>query len=139
MKSTYLLRLMSLIIAVAVLAGCSKDDQLAPNASNTEKMVKAPPVWPIYNYGFITGQLSPVPVFSAIKVYNNEGFSIEYRPGTDGSIKIINLPADTYNLMIVYTIQKGELNYNGTHEIFRIPVKDGEATELGVINLPWSF
>ena len=57
-------------------------------------------------------------------------------PGANGAFKIVNLPADSFNLLIVYTFQSGELNYNGTYDIFSILVKDGEATEPGVINLP---
>lgn len=134
MKSTYLIRLMSLIIAVAVLAGCSKDDQLVSNAANTNDiMVKAPP---IYTGGFITGQFIPAPESCLIKVYNDEGFSKEYIPVPDGSFKIAGLPPDYYNLMISYEFSNGEEMKTYYLEIFRVPVKEDEATELGLINLP---
>lgn len=134
MKSTYLLKLLSLIIAVAVMAGCSKDNQLVPNAANTtDKMVKTPP---IYTGGYITGQFIPAPDASVIKVYNNEGFTKEYIPGSDGIFKIVGLPPDVYDLMISYDFSNGEEIKTYYLEIHRVPVKEDEVTELGFINLP---
>lgn len=134
MKSTYLIRLMSLIIAVAVLAGCSKDDQLVSNAANTsDKMVKTPP---IYTGGFITGQFIPAPDYAVIKVYNNEGYSREFISGAEGRFKIPGLPADIYNLMITYQFYDGVVTRTYNLEIIRVPVKEDEVTELGFINLP---
>lgn len=134
MKSTYLMRLMSLIIAVAVLAGCSKDDQLVSNAANTNDiMVKAPP---IYTGGAISGQFIPAPETCLIRVYNDEGFSKEYIPLENGQFRIPGLPPDVYNLMIAYEFNNGEEMKTYYLEIFRVPVKEDEATELGFINLP---
>lgn len=133
MKSSYLIRLMSLIIAVAILAGCSKDKQLVPNAANTnEVMVKARP---IPTGGFLTGYLAPVPLSASIKVYN-DNFSKEYIPGVDGAFKIVNLPPDSYNLWIRYVVQNGESTRSYYLEIFSVPVKENEVTELGIIILP---
>lgn len=134
MKSTYLVRLMSLIIAVALLAGCSKDDQLVSNAANkSDIMVKTPP---IYTGGYITGQFYPVPLSSVIKVNNNDGFTKDYIAGPDGTFKLTGLPPDVYDLMIHYDLPYGEGVRSYYFEIVRVPVKEDEVTELGLVNLP---
>ena len=60
----------------------------------------------------------------------------EYIPAPDGAFKIVGLPPDVYDLMISYSFSNGEEMKTYYLEIFRVPVKEDEATLLGLINLP---
>lgn len=133
MKSTYLVRLMSLFMALALWTGCSKDGQLVPNpGSDADIMVKAPP---IYTGGHIKGQLYPAPDYALIKVFNDE-FSVSSPVTTDGYFRVVFVPEGVYTIGITYEIENGDVTYHGTLEIDRVGVKGGEVTEMGLINIP---
>lgn len=137
MKNSIIMRFLAFFAALLILTGCTKENLLVPQQ---DKSFKAPePEYPVYDYGIIKGLLTPVPYSAAIKVYNNNGFSRDYKAEPGGEFKIINLPADTYNLQIAYVIQKAEYTYTGYFDIWRVSVKEGELTNLGIIELPWSY
>lgn len=124
-----------MIIAVTIITGCSKDEQLVPQQTNSsDKMIKA---LPFLTGGVITGMFTPAPDYCLINVSNNQGFSKDFIPGIDGAFKITGLTPGTYDLMVSYAFfLEGEPMKTYYLDILGVSVNEDRVTELGIINLP---
>ncbi|HEY6064382.1 MAG TPA: carboxypeptidase-like regulatory domain-containing protein [Chitinophagaceae bacterium] len=136
-NKTFILRILIIFIASAVFISCSKEKLYLGKSNET---VSAAKMFPVYNYGGISGTLSPAPYYAALKVYNDEGnFGTSCFADVDGNFKITGLYPGNHHIMVVYIPNfpgnppVGEYRY---FEIPRITVEPGMVTELGVIPLP---
>jgi hypothetical protein len=134
MKKIVILRILIIFIASAIFISCSKDNLSAPNSGETTSGTKTIPV---YNYGGISGKLSPVPSYAALKIYNDEEhFATNGSPDMNGNFTIPNLMPGTYRMVVIY-IPAGAPPESGYryHEIQGIIVEAGTVTQLGDIIL----
>jgi hypothetical protein len=140
MKTNNFLRVLAVLASIIILAGCTKDSQITRNSTTVAKSVKLPTEFPVYiNTGMMKGSLYPVPTAASLKVYNEKGNSIEWKPFSDGTFNIQNLPPDLYSIQIAYLVKQAEFSYWAYYQVDGVIVQANETTELGVINLPWSY
>ena len=137
MKNINFLRVFTIFIASAIFFSCSKE-KIYPGKSN--ETIGSAKMGPVYNYGGISGTLSPAPYYAALKIYNDEeNFGTSCFADLDGNFKIAGLVPGNYHIIVVYipnvpgTAPVGEYRY---FEIPGITVEPGMVTELGIIPLP---
>ena len=135
MKKTIFLRIFSIFIATAIFIGCSKEGLSVNDSGKTGGVTKTVPD---HNYGGITGKLSPVPSYAAIKVYNDaENFGTSTFPDINGNFRVSNLIPGIYRVVVIYIPQgapsESEYKY---FEIRGVIVEEVKVTDLGEIMLP---
>lgn len=134
MKNIFNMRILTILIASAIFVSCSKENLYLGKSSETISTSK---MGPVYNYGGISGTLTPVPYYAALKIYNDEqNFGTYCLPDPSGNFKITTLFPGIYRIIVIYIPEKsptGEFMY---FEIPRIVVEPGIVTELGEIKLP---
>ncbi|HMK27011.1 MAG TPA: hypothetical protein VK483_13355 [Chitinophagaceae bacterium] len=134
MKKIFIPRLFIIFIASAILLSCSKENLSAPNSGETTGGTKTIPV---YNYGGISGRLTPVPTYAALKVYNDEeNFATNGSPDMNGNFTIPNLMPATYRMVVIYIPAGAPPNSEYSYYERRgIVVEAGVVTQLGDIIL----
>ncbi len=137
MKTSIYMRLLVLLSALVLMAGCSKDKQVLNNNIMAKDRITSEIAE--FNYGVIQGVMKPVPVMAAVKAINESGVSVNGSISETGTFLISNLPADIYTVRIAYYIQNGEYGGWNYYDVPRIQVKTGEVTQLDPIKLPWSY
>jgi len=138
MKNIFNGRILTVFIASAIFVSCSKENLYLGKSSETNSTAK---MVPVYNYGGISGTLTPAPYYSVLKIYNEEeNFGTSCYPDLNGNFKIGDLVPGIYRIMVVFipkipgTVPVGEYSY---FEIRGIIVEPGMVTELGdVVILP---
>jgi hypothetical protein len=140
MKTTTLLRAFAFFIALAIFAGCTKDNLSVPANDNFAKSIKISETdLPVADVGSIKGTLYPAPSIVSIRVYNDAGFSVVNKPNADGSFLVEYLSPGLYNMSISYVVQNPENTYSTSFDVWGIEVEAGTVTSLGVVTLPWTY
>ncbi len=133
-KNIVLLRIFMIFLASAIFISCSKDQLGSDRPDKTTGAAKEIPVW---NYGGISGKLTPVPSYAVLKIYNDdEHFGTSASPDMNGNFNITNLIPGTYRIVVVYIPSGAPPNSEYSyHEIRGIIVEPGTVTQLGDIIL----
>ena len=135
MKTITLLKSFAIFMALAIFAGCSKDNLAFPG-DQFAKSIKIPEtVRPDPSNGSIKGILIPVPYKVSIILTNDAGFSNTYTPYTDGTFLMEYLSPGVYAISIKY-VQTPKNPFPAQFDIPGIEVKNGTLTSLGDIYLP---
>ncbi len=131
-----ILRIFTIFIASAIFIGCSKEKLTLSKSSETTSSAK---MFPVYNYGGMSGTLVPAPYYAALKFYNDdEKFATSCFADQGGHFKIGTLIPGIYHVMIIYipytqgNVPDREYKY---FEIRDIMVEPGIVTELDDIIL----
>jgi hypothetical protein len=136
MKNIKFFPILFIGIASLFFFSCSKEKFTLSNSGANETISTSKMV-PIYNYGGISGTLTPVPYYAALKIYNDEqNFGTYCLPDPSGNFKITTLFPGIYRIIVIYIPEKSPTGESMYFEIPRIVVEPGVVTELGEIKLP---
>lgn len=124
------------LAAFLPLASCQKEVNLPANYAKAVKLPGEPPAYPM---GSVKGFTYPVSQEASLKIYNEDGASFSGSVNKDGTFLLENIPAGSYQLVIYYLVNRAENYYYTQYEAGVVRVTENEVSELGQINLPWTY